>query len=488
MSPFSHSKLASAVHGGVSSRLFCSKKDAPTVREILERKNALSVARQSWDGILLPHRRSSWLLPSLSHVTPDYVERILYASLTGDSPEPEYALFELMLQTWPRLVKNVLELRNAVCDLLWNVQNPASLTTAADLATRTRDGMHPDIPALGLGWRSTIARLMDAWFTGLTILEVDWEVRGSASLPQAWLPRQTHHVHPRFYSWHPDSATLHLRLPDSDSLTPIPPHKFIVAMNNVGIGHPSGGALLRPLAWYWCAANFSRDWLLNFAQLFGQPLRWATYDPSDPSVRPRLEELLESMGSAAWAAAPQGVSLELKEPANHGSDNPQNQIISHADTACDLLILGQTLTSEAHDSGSRALGQVHYNVRSDIINAAAAWVAEILNTQLLSSVYHLNLPATAAEESILPFFDPGSKVVQSPSEIASRIKTLLEAGIPLKKDFVHELTETPQPTNGEEVYTAPMPMGNSAMLAKAFEKMPPAAREYYLAKLKESDE
>ncbi|MEP6672460.1 MAG: BPSL0067 family protein, partial [Chthoniobacter sp.] len=46
---------------------------------------------------------------------------------------------------------------------------------------------------------------------------------------------------------------------------------FLIAQCKTKSGSVLGGALLRPLVWWWCAANFSADWLLKFAELFGIP-------------------------------------------------------------------------------------------------------------------------------------------------------------------------------------------------------------------------
>ena len=67
-------------------------------------------------------------MPDLAWVTPDYIARVLDASLNGDCPEEEHALYDLRCRTWPRLVKNVTELKNAVCGLQWNVQDEEGLS------------------------------------------------------------------------------------------------------------------------------------------------------------------------------------------------------------------------------------------------------------------------------------------------------------------------------------------------------------------------
>lgn len=131
---------------------------------------------------------------------------------------------------------------------------------------------------------------------------------------------------------------------------------------------------------------------------------------------------------------------------------------------------------------SRALGEVHYNVRSDIINAAAGWLAEVLNEQLLAAVYRFNA-AAAEEEAAWPYYDPSSKAVNDPTKAAERVRILLESGIPLVKNWVHEVTETPQPGDDDEVYTRPDPSGqlSPALVAKALDGMPAASRDYFLA-------
>lgn len=482
MSITPENKIASADHRRPPTRALPPLVGSMTVKQILDAKNR----RQASDlqRVLMPPARPRWMMPDLAWVTPEYIARILDGAMSGDCPEEEHALYDLMCRTWPRLVKNVTELKNAVCGLEWTVQDPDHREQLKHLAERTRDGMKGDYREDGQGWRGTVAGLLDGWFCGVTVREIDWEVRGCAHMPQAWLPRQTRRVHSRWYGWHAESGRFGMRSPASDVLGDFSTCKFLVAINNVSFGHPSGGALLRSLAWYWCAANFSADWLLNFAQIFGQPIRWATYDKGDPELKDIMEAMLENMGAAAWAAAPMGSTLELKEPSNKGSDNPQNQMIEMADTACDLLILGQTLTSSPGEAGSRALGEVHYNVRSDIIDAAADWVAEVINEQLLTAVYEFN-DAGGNEDASYPYFKPSGKAVNDPHKAAERVKVLLDCNIPLRRDWVHEITESPMPGANDEIYTRPEPSGlaNPALMAKALDNMPPAARDYFMAEI-----
>jgi len=179
------------------------------------------------------------------------------------------------------------------------------------------------------------------------------------------------------------------------NLMEIPDNKFLVAICKTKSGSVLGGALLRPLAWWWCAANFSADWLLNFAQIFGLPFRWANYASNAPQATvDSICNMLQNMGSAGWAAFPEGTTLELKEASKTGNATPQADMLDRADKQCDLLVLGQTLTTDTGGSGagggSLALGKVHAGVRGEVIAAAADFVEDVIEKQFIPAILELN--------------------------------------------------------------------------------------------------
>jgi phage gp29-like protein len=448
-------------------------------------------------GILMPLARMRWMAPMAAQYTPAYIEHILRAAMSGESPRQEQELYSLMEATWPRLMKNTLEVRDAVLSLDWNLIDAPEgehIPGAKELIQRARDGMKGDPCCDGHGWRNTLATLLDARPRGISISEIQWEYRGGKKFPPAWLPRQTRDIHPMHYGWQDTGLMLY---PDAqpENAIEFPPHKFLIAISKAGKGHPSGTALLRCLAWWWCSANFSREWLLNFAQIFGQPFRWATYDATQEGVRDELATMMEAMGSAAYGIGPDGTQIQWHESSKSGADNPQSHVMALADEACDLLILGQTLTTTAGDKGSQALGTVHENVRADIIDSTAEWLAEILNEQLIPAIIHVNI-GDLDEDSALPYFQPARKNKKDLKATAETIKILREAGIPLVQEEVYESLDMQMPGEGDKVFdgplqTAPPPPSSAALAAtspdirRLLAKLPLDAREYILAKLKE---
>lgn len=414
--------------------------------------------------VVVPDARDRWMSATARSYTPEQVENILRSAFSGDL-RSQWELFDLMEDTWPRLAKALNELKDAVVSQDWTVQAWSSMDeepteTALERARLLEEavwGMRPEPDADENGFTQTIKDLLDAWGKGVSVLEVHWEMKRAAA-GRLWTPRCTTWVTPRNYGWPTDGGRLMLDLQelpedsrkflqeDVEGFARFPREKFLIGICKQKTGHPLAGALLRPLAWWWCAANFAQHWWLNFAQIFGLPIRWATYDPNRPNILKDVCDMLENMGSQAWAAFPEGTQLELKEASNTGTQNPQISLLDRADKQVDLLILGQTLTSDVGDSGSRALGDVHQSVRQDRREAASSWVAEVLQ-QLAHAFCQLNWGNT----DDCPWFQPSDETPEDAKEMAERDMILSGLGMGMPKTWLHERHGIPMGGEGEEV-------------------------------------
>jgi phage gp29-like protein len=386
--------------------------------------------------ILKPAAFGRWILPQLSAITPSYIQSVLRGAFGGSHIE-QWQLFDLMEDTWPRLAKNLNEVKRAVLAMNWD-GNLAPWTEEGEPPTDSAQEkarlvanaiwrMAPDPAADENAFEQTVYDILDAWSKGFSVLEVLWQIRNAGRLGDISAPRATVWVRPDAYAWTGDgrlglnpnalvsdaqaqrrgytiNATTYAQ---PDEVMEFPEDKFLIAIHKARTGHPIAGGLLRPLAWWWCAANFSADWLMNYAQIFGLPFRWASYagGTSDETVG-KICALLENMGSAAWAAFPEGTSLELREASKGGGSTPQADLIERADKNCDLLILGQTLTSDTggmgSGSGSLALGKVHQGVKAEIIQQAANFAASVINHQLIPAILRQNY----GDDSEAPEFRP----------------------------------------------------------------------------------
>lgn len=436
--------------------------------------------------VLRPQAAYRWLLPQLAAITPQYIELTLRGALAGNHVQA-WELFDLMEDTWPRLRKNALELKNGVRNLgrvysEYQEEEEEPTPTATEkmrLVSAAIRTMRPDPAADESGFSGILFDIMDAWLKGQSVIEIDWERRDAGKLGTIIAPRAGFWVHPVCYAWSMEGR-LGLRADSRGVLSPgnistttyqpmpsvvadFPPDKFLISICKTKSGSALGGALLRPLAWWWCAANFSADWLLNLAQVFGLPFRWATYDPNVPQATiDAICAMLAGMGSNAWAAFPTGTQLDLKEASKGGDHSPQGDLLDRADKQCDLLILGQTLTSEmgrrgggGGGGGSFAAAKVHEGVKGDIITAAAQFAEGVVNEQLIPGILRLNY-GNADEAPTLSLQSEDEEDLETDATI---ISTLVQAGFGdrIGKDYVGKKFGIPKPSAGEETLKVQTP-------------------------------
>lgn len=399
---------------------------------------------------LTPSAAPRWIGRTLAQWTPQQVEETFRAAVGGDLTSA-WEMFDLMEATWPRLAKNLGTLKDAIATMRWEVvpwsareqdPTPEAMRRAA-LVEDALYSMRPNVAADENDFEDSLRDLMDARGKGLSVLEWDFEYRqlGAGSV---WAPRCSRWVHPSFYGF--DGDTLKLRVtPENPTqynrggFVPFPPGRFTIGVAKSRTGHPCSTALLHTLGFWWAAANFSAEWFLNFAQIFGQPLRWATVDPNiPPGDRVKLEAMLTNMGSAAWAMFPTGVSLEIKEAAKGAGDNPQAALLAMADKVCDLVILRQTLTSDVADTGSRAIGEVHERVLSGVELACAQWVGKSL-APLLRTLCVANF----GDDQQCPWLRPVKEEEDESATTATLLAQLASAGL--------EPTEEALPALGERL-------------------------------------
>jgi len=448
-------------------------------RSVRVRKNGQN-AIDAQSTMRLPMRltRNSafrWTPPGIAVFTPRYIEMILRGALSGDHIM-QWDLFQYMLDTWPTLSACMTELMYDVIrrDLIFDpftVEDETAKPSAIErekVVTAAIDAMNPDATTDETGIDGLIENIMDAWFRGYSVSEILWTVtdtsQGTLSIPRAivWvdparygfnqqgimgLANQASSTAPTGYGVTSTSPTR------TAQLQVFPPDQFLIAVHKSKSGSSLAGPLLRPLAWWWCAVNFASDWLMNFAQIFGLPFRWASYAASTPDQTvSAICDMLTNMGSAGWAAFPEGTSMELKEPGRGAEQTPQGHLLDRADMYARQVILGQTMTGQtlASGRGGQAFGTVEAQLKQDRIDAACRFVANVINQQLIPAILNRNYgDATQAPEC--RFLQEAEGTYQD----AQRDQIINTMGVPIPISHLQQKYNIPEPTGDEAVSQAP---------------------------------
>jgi phage gp29-like protein len=409
-------------------------------------------------------RHSDYRLSALgAHLSPESLRWALDRGADGDLAS-QNDLFNLMEDTWDRLRGNLERLKKAVCKLPftiqpWTEKGKEPTAEALEKASFVEHVLHNQRAPTWEGrfnFTGTVHQLLDAVARGLSVLEVDWDVVDGRFVPVATrrVPWQC-----LGFDRRPESAEPHaLRLfPDRDKDRPRRfsdfPHKFLVGVYGAKAGLLGEAAQLRALAPLWLGRMLGWEWLMSRAELFGMPIRWATYDPNATAEQiAAVDHMLANMGSAAWGSFPAGTNLEVLSgavPGVAGPNEPTERLMSLADTACDRLFLGATLTSSHGDAGSYAMANVHREIELDLYENYAAYVIDVLNNQLISSIVALNWGNTDA----LPFLEVELQRPEKDRALAERDRILFqEMALPVSTQWLYDRHKVPAPGPGDDLF------------------------------------
>ena len=175
--------------------------------------------------------------------------------------------------------------------------------------------------------------------------------------------------------------------------------KFLCPRTNADYLNPYGQGYLSKCFWDTIFKKGSFEFWIKFAERYGIPWLVGKYSrgASDDEIDKMLEAL-EAMLQDAVAAFPDDAEIEIHETqGKSASVDVFNGIIETCDKNIAKNILGQTLTTDVGSSGSYSLGQVHQQVREDIIHTDKE-LAESQFNILLRWIHELNFGDNDAPE------------------------------------------------------------------------------------------
>jgi phage gp29-like protein len=395
----------------------------------------------------------------LANVTPEQVRSILRNVRTGKL-EDQDRLFRMMVDSWSRLRKCLNEVSGNVTAL--SVEIKPGIREGAEepseqalqmqtVVERALESYAPRPSHWELDGKGMVKALIDGYAKGIAVVEIIWHVENGIVSPRCYAP-----VPAKYLAYPSESNTIDRLMiapkgVNYDMLIDFPPDKFLIGIWQQGGNHPVHSANLRSLTKYWLAAIYGLGWYMQYCQLFGIPWRHVETDGSDGAMG-AAQEMLDNIGSGGTAVTGPGVKLNILDGVSGSGDStPTAHLMDIADRACDILMLGQTLTTDVGSSGSRALGDVHASVRGDVLQSVATWVSGIITTQLIPAIVRMNFGAGVASED-MPYAEIVIPKPKDEKAIAERVKILREIGVPVTSKWLYEELGIPEPQDGEEVF------------------------------------
>jgi phage gp29-like protein len=396
-------------------------------------------------------------------IFPNEADAILLSSQVGEMFWKSQ-LWSLMCQTWPRLVTNLGKLKRAVSSMEYVVtpftgKDELPTSSAIDKAEFVESalfGMHGDIAAQEHDFKETLEDLCDAIISGLFVAEIYWENRKGLGI----VPRCTRWIPSRYIRWpyvlnQKDELLLNPSgMLGGTQLFPFPAYKFLKCIKQTHSEHPVYSAPMDCLIPWWLASRFGLEWFMTFAQLYGIPRRVGFYQPGDAMVVAQLKQMMTQFATATWGIFPKGTEIQDQVAAGAaGGHMPQERLIDEADKVCDIMILGQTLTTEVRETGgARALGQTHRVVMDEILEGTARYVAKQFTNQVIPGIVEYNY----GNQDELPVLEPVIKSPKDLLQLAQSFNVLFnQMRIPVRKDELYDRIEFTMPDDDSELYEPP---------------------------------
>ncbi|MCL7770264.1 phage portal protein family protein, partial [Pasteurella multocida] len=166
---------------------------------------------------------------------------------------------------------------------------------------------------------------------------------------------------------------------------------------------------------------------------------------------------LAQIGHNAAGIMPEGMNVELHNVTNttgSAGSNPFLQMVDWCEKSAARLILGQTLTSGADGKTStNALGQVHNEVRRDLLVSDAKQIAQTITQQIILPYLQINIDPNILPSRV-PYFEFDTKEYADLSVLADAIPKLVSVGVRIPENWVRDKAGIPEPQENETILSA----------------------------------
>ena len=174
------------------------------------------------------------------------------------------------------------------------------------------------------------------------------------------------------------------------------------------------------------------DWA-EFSEIFGMPIQDYVYDATDEDSRRRVISDIVSIGSNRVVVHADDNTFKFVESGNKtGSADVYDKFVERCNAELSKAVLGNTLTTEASETGTQALGTVHKKVEDELAKDDRRFVLNVLNYDMTDIFMSLGINTAGGEFS---FVQPEAL---GANEKADLFKKALDMGVPIDDDYIYE--------------------------------------------------
>lgn len=381
-------------------------------------------------------------------ITPQKMRALFEDAESGDI-RAQHELFADIEERDSDIAANMGTRKRALLTLNWRVAPPRNATPEEEKLSDQAYEMMDSLPTL----EDLIMDLMDAVGHGFSALEVEWVFSDGLYLPRNFIHRPQ-----SWFKWDKDNGLL-LRTrenPEGEALWPL---GWVVHTQKSRSVQQARNGLFRTLSWLYMFKHYAVHDFAEFLELYGMPIRIGKYGAgATKEEKNTLLRAVAEIGHNAAGIMPEGMEIELHNAANGttATSNPFLQMADWCEKSAARLILGQTLTSGADGkSSTNALGNIHNEVRRDLLVSDAKQVAQTITSQIIGSFLQINYPH--ADPNRVPKFEFDTREPKDIAVFADAIPKLVDVGVQIPESWVRDKLVIPDVQEGEAVLVRQVP-------------------------------
>lgn len=368
-------------------------------------------------------------------LTPQRLNQILRRAEQGWIVD-QCDLFEDMEERDGHICAELSKRKRAILGLSYSIEAPENATAQENTIVEKIAEIFTKIP----DFEDVILNLSEAIGFGFANLEIAWELTGGF-----WKPVNLTHQPARWFQLSTTNRN-EIRLRDGSSNgAQLWQAGWIVHKHKAKSGDVSRMGLHRALAFPYLFKYYGVNDLAEFLEIYGLPMRLGTY-PSGASdnEKRKLAQAVAAIGHSAAGIIPDGQKIEFVEAAK-GSGDPFKTLIDWCESTQSKVILGGTLTSQADGKTStNALGNVHNEVRHDLLVSDAMQIASSLS-RFIKLICKVNGWQGRTPKFVFDVTEP-----EDLAQVEPLIK-LAGAGAKIPLSYIHKKFKIPVAKKGEEI-------------------------------------
>ena len=308
-------------------------------------------------------------------------------------------------------------------------------------------------------FRKTLEDILDAVGKGFSMNQIIWKSDGGKIL----IDRIEYAHQKNFRFGKASDVTSDLteirRLTDDNRFDGIDleENKWVTSVIQARSGSPSRTSILRTCTWMYLFKNFDVKAWVQFAELYGQPIRIGKYNSSTSDTdKDTLLEALADLGTDAYALISDTTAIEFIEAAQKAASAAlHNDLASFCNAEMSVAVLGHTGAIES-TPGKLGSEDTAKEIRFDLIESDALALDYIISDQLIAPLVRFNF----GPQEQYPYYKTSLKPpVDKMSLVELYDGAINRIGIPVGKQHVYDALGIPIPAEGDEVII-PRPQTN----------------------------